>query len=453
MPSHITDSIFLKDLYGTDEMRAIFDDQSLLQKWLDVEVALAQAEAEIGVIPQAAAEEITRKGRAELMDTAWMKREIDHTLHPIVPLIRAFKAACEGDAGEYIHWGATTQDIMDTAVVLQLKDATAIFERRLAELEDVLTELARAHRDTIMPGRTHGQHALPITFGYKVAIWLDEFHRHALRVAECKPRVLVGQFGGAAGTLAGVAEHGFEIRRRMMARLGLAQSVITWHVAHDGFAEFANVVAMLAGTCGKIAHEVIALQKSEVMDLEEPWAEGKVGSSTMPHKRNPMLCEAIVALARLCFNQSRAALDGMIQDHERDWTINHMEWAYLPELCVMADGALALTLRVLQGLRVYPEHMRRNLDALNGLMLSEAVMFALGETMGRQTAHDVVYEAAMRAVEQGELFGDVLLADARIAAHLTRDDVERLLDPTHYTGLAGQMVDLVVGQKVRDAQP
>jgi adenylosuccinate lyase len=453
MPSHITDSIFLKDLYGTDEMRAIFDDQSLLQKWLDVEVALAQAEAELGVIPQAAADEITRKGRAELMDTVWMKREIDHTLHPIVPLIRAFKAACDGDAGEYIHWGATTQDIMDTAVVLQLKDATAILERRLAALEIVLTELARVHRDTIMPGRTHGQHALPITFGYKVAIWLDEFRRHAQRLEECKPRVLVGQFGGAAGTLAGVTQHGFEIRRRMMARLGLAEPAITWHIAHDGFAEIANVVAMLAGTCGKIAHEVIALQKSEVMELEEPWAEGKVGSSTMPHKRNPMLCEAVVALARLCFNHSRAALDGLIQEHERDWTINHMEWAYLPELCVMADGAMALTLRVLRGLRVYPERMRRNLGALDGLMLSEAVMFALGEKIGRQTAHDVVYEAAMRAVEQGELFGDVLLADARVSAHLTRDDVERLLDPARYTGLAAQMVDLVVGQKVRDAQP
>jgi len=270
---------------------------------------------------------------------------------------------------------------------------------------------------------------------------------------ECKPRVLVGQFGGAAGTLAGVTQHGFEIRRRMMARLGLAEPAITWHIAHDGFAEIANVVAMLAGTCGKIAHEVIALQKSEVMELEEPWAEGKVGSSTMPHKRNPMLCEAVVALARLCFNHSRAALDGLIQEHERDWTINHMEWAYLPELCVMADGAMALTLRVLRGLRVYPERMRRNLGALDGLMLSEAVMFALGEKIGRQTAHDVVYEAAMRAVEQGELFGDVLLADARVAVHLTRDDVERLLDPTRYTGLAGQMVDLVVRQNVRDAQP
>ncbi|MCL6511295.1 MAG: adenylosuccinate lyase [Anaerolineae bacterium] len=443
MASHVTDSLFFKDLYGTEEMRAVFSDEALLQRWLDVEVALAQAEAEIGVIPRQAAEEIARKGRAELIDTAWMKSEIDYTLHPIVPLIRAFKAICDGDAGEYIHWGATTQDIMDTALVLQLKDAVAILERRLSALSQVLSGLARRHRDTLMPGRTHGQHALPITFGFKVAIWLDEFRRHTARLRECKSRLLVGQFGGAVGTLAGVADHGFEIRRRMMDRLGLGVPVISWHVAHDSFAEFAGVVAMMAGTCGKISREVIALQKSEVMELEEPWAEGKVGSSTMPHKRNPMLCEAIAALARLCFNHARAALDGLIQEHERDWTINHMEWAYLPELCVMADGALALTLRVLSDLRVYPERMRANLDALDGLMMSEAVMFALGQTVGRQTAHDVVYECAMQAVASRRAFRDVLAEHPVVRQHLSSEDLSRLLDPTLYIGLAREMVDQV----------
>ena len=443
MASHVTDSLFFKDLYGTEEMRAVFSDEALLQRWLDVEVALAQAEAEIGVIPRQAAEEIARKGRAELIDTAWMKSEIDYTLHPIVPLIRAFKAICDGDAGEYIHWGATTQDIMDTALVLQLKDAVAILERRLSALIQVLSGLAQRHRDTLMPGRTHGQHALPITFGFKVAIWLDEFRRHTARLRECKSRLLIGQFGGAVGTLAGVADQGFEIRRRMMDRLGLGVPVISWHVAHDSFVEFAGVVAMMAGTCGKIAREVIALQKSEVMELEEPWAEGKVGSSTMPHKRNPMLCEAIAALARLCFNHARAALDGLIQDHERDWTINHMEWAYLPDLCVMADGALALTLRVLSDLRVYPERMRANLDALDGLMMSEAVMFALGQAVGRQTAHDVVYECAMQAVASRRAFRDVLAEHPVVSQHLSSEDLSRLLDPTLYIGLAREMVDQV----------
>ncbi len=446
MNSHITNFVTLKDLYGTDEMRAVFDEQHLVQKWLDVEMALAQAEAELGVIPRTAADEIARQGRAENIDLTRMKQGVDHTLHPIVPLIRLFQEACTGNAGEYIHWGATTQDIMDTGVVLQLKEATDIFERHLRELETLLMALTAAHRDTIMPGRTHGQHALPITFGFKTAVWLDEVRRHQQRLAQCKPRVLVGQFGGAVGTLAGVAEHGLEIRRRMMARLGLTEPTITWHVAHDGFAEYANVIAMLAGTCGKIAHEIIALQKSEVMEVEEPWAEGKVGSSTMPHKRNPMLCEAIVALARLCFNQARAALDGLIQEHERDWSVNHMEWAYLPELCVLADGALSLTLRVLRDLRVYPDRMRKNLDALNGLMLSEAVMFALGETVGRQTAHEVVYDCAMHAVNHAEPFREVLLRNAVVAQHLGAEEIDRLLDPTRYVGLAGAMVDAVLSR-------
>ena len=448
MPSQIIDSIFLKDLYGTDDMRAVFHDQMLLQKWLDVEVALAQAEAEIGVIPAEAAAEITRKGKAELINTDRMKQMIDQTLHPIVPLIRAFKDICAGGAGEYIHWGATTQDIMDTAVVLQLKDALAIFERRLQALDAVLVGLAERYRDTIMPGRTHGQHALPITFGFKVAIWVDEFRRHGARLRECKPRVLVGQFGGAVGTLAGVSEHGLEIRRRMMERLGLATPIITWHVAHDGFAEFASIAAMIAGTCGKIANEVIALQKSEVMEVEEPFNAGKVGSSTMPHKRNPMLCEAIVACSRLAFSSARNAFDGLIPDHERDWTFNHMEWAYLPELCTLTDGALALTLRVLSGLQVDPERMRQNLDALHGLMLSEAVMLALGEHIGRQTAHDVVYESAMQAFERRVPFIDVLCADPRVNQHLTRAQIEVLLEPARYTGLAGAQVDLVLGAKI-----
>ncbi len=445
MPTHIIDSAFLRDLYGTAEMRAVFDDAALLQKWLDAEVALAKAEAELGIIPTAAAEEIAHKGRAGLIDVARMKAGIDHTLHPIVPLIRGFKDICEDQAGEYIHYGATTQDIMDTAIVLQLKDAIALFEARLMELDAALAAMAVAHRDTIMAGRTHGQHALPITFGFKVAIWLDEFRRHQARLAECKPRLLVGQFGGAVGTLASIAHFdALEVRRRMMGHLGLGNPTITWHVAHDAFAEFASIAALIAGSCGKIANEVIALQRSEIWEVEEPYNPGKVGSSTMPHKRNPMICEAIVALARLAFNVSRGGLDGLIQDHERDWTFNHMEWAYLPEMCVMVDGALALTLRVIKGLQVHPDRMRRNLDTLHGLMQSEAVMFALGEHVGKQTAHDITYACSMRAVEEDRPLREVLLEDEIVARHLSPEWIDALLDPAAYTGLAGRLVDAVI---------
>jgi len=444
MPSTLIDSIFFKDLYGTDEMRAVFSDLSLLQKWLDAEVALAQAEAELGLIPAWAADEIARKGRAELLDTAAIKRGIDQTVHPIVPMIRAFDAVCENGAGEFIHWGATTQDIMDTASVLQVKEAIDILEPRLSRLADALADLAAQHRDTAMPGRTHGQHALPITFGFKLAQWLAEVMRHQERLAQLKPRALVGQFAGAAGTLASVAEHGFEIQRRMMARLGLGVPLITWHTARDGMAEFAGWLGLVAATMGKIAHEVILLQKTEVWEVEEPFNTGKVGSSTMPHKRNPMICEALLALARMVMNAAPLGLDAMIHEHERDWTNEHIEWAFIPEACIMTDGALALTIRVVEGLHIHPDRMAANLDATRGLWLSEAVMLALAEKVGRQTAHDAVYQCAMRAVDQGIDFRQALAEADIVARHLSEAEIERLLDPRRYTGLAGEFVDRVL---------
>ncbi len=444
MASHIIDSTFLKDLYGTPEMRAVFDDMSLLQKWLDTEVALAQAQAELSLIPAEAAAEITRCARADRLDIVRMKQLVDQTVHPIMPLIRVLKEACQGDAGEYIHWGATTQDIMDTAMVLQIKEAIAILEARLEALIEALVTLATHHRDTPMAGRTHGQQALPITFGYKVAVWLAEVLRHRERLAECKPRVLVGEFGGAVGTLASVTEHGLQIQQGMMTRLGLGVPLIAWHAARDTLAEFASVLALLAATTGKIAHEVISLQRTEIAEVEEPFNIGKVGSSTMPHKRNPMICEAIHALARLVMHTVPVALDAMIQEHERDWTGDHLEWAYLPEICVMTDGALQLSTRVVSGLQVHPRHMLNNLGQLNGLMLSEAVMLALAGKVGRQTAHDVVYECSMRAFENDLPFRQTLAETPVVTQHLSSADLEQLLDPLHYTGLAATFVDRVV---------
>jgi len=437
-------SIFLKDLYGTDEMRTVFDDMNLLQRWLDAEVALALSEAEHGIIPAEAAAEIARKGRAELMDTARIKALIDQTVHPIVPLIRVFAAVCENGAGEYIHWGATTQDIMDTATVLQLKQATAIIERRLGELTAALADLARAHRDTVMAGRTHGQQALPITFGFKVAVWLAELQRHLERLAQCKPRVLVGQLSGAVGTLASLPERAVEVQQRMMDILGLGVPLITWHVSRDGYTEYSTLLGMIAATLGKIAHEIILLQMTELWEVEEPFNAGKVGSSTMPHKRNPMLCEAIVALARLAMNLVPNALDSMVQEHERDWVSDHMDWAYLPDLCIMTDGALALATRVIVGLRVHPDRMTHNLNVTDGLLLSEQVMLALGHAIGRQTAHDVVYECAMAAIDGTRTFREELLANPVVTAHLTPVDLDRLLDPRGYTGLASVFVDRVL---------
>lgn len=425
-------------------MRAVFQDHSLLQRWLDVEVALARAEAAVGLIPGSAAKEIALRARAAELDTARIKHLIDQTVHPIVPLIRVLAEACDGDAGEYVHWGATTQDIMDTANVLQVKAAVEIVERRLGTLTSVLADLAEKHRDTVMAGRTHGQQALPITFGFKVAIWLAEVQRHRKRLQQCKPRVLVGQFGGAVGTLASVAEQGLEIQRRMMEFLDLGVPPIAWHTARDGMAEFITLLGLLAATVGKIAHEIISLQVTELQEVEEPFNAGKIGSSTMPHKRNPMLCEAILGLTQLVIQTVPTALQAMMHEHERDWARQHMEWAFLPEACIMTDGALSLLTRVLSGLRVNPESMARNLEQLDGLMLSEAVMLELARHVGRQTAHDVVYAASMRAVEENQSFRSTLAQDPLISRHLSMEAIEVLLNPRKYTGLATHFVDQVV---------
>lgn len=451
MPAHVVDSIFFKDLFGTAAMRAVFDDISLLQKWLDYEAALARAQARLGMFPASAADEITRQAQASLMDTDAIKAGIDKTVHPLVSMIWQLSNRCAGDAGRYVHWGATTQDVMDTAIVLQLREAIALFEATLNDLSATMAALARTYRDTPIAGRTHGQQALPTTFGAKVAVWLAELQRGQERLAEAKGRILVGQFGGAVGTLAGLGESNVDalaVQAALMGELGLAVPPIAWHTSRDSIVEYAVLVCMWAALMGRIAHEIIDLQKQEFGELEEPFEMGKVGSSTMPHKRNPMLCEAVLTLARLTREKASTAMDTLVyNEHERDWASFQMEWAYLPELSIMAHGALELMLRILRGLIVYPDRMRRNLDVTGGLLLAERVMFALGEHIGRQAAHDTVYECAMHAIEHRLAFADVLADDARVVAYLRRDQIVDLLDPAAYTGLAAQFVDRVLQNK------
>lgn len=445
---HVIDSIFFKDLFGSAAMRMVFDDMNLLQKWLDYEAALARAEARLGLIPAAAAAEITRQAKAEHMDTAAIKTGIDKTVHPLVSVIWQLSQRCEGEAGRYVHWGATTQDVMDTAIVLQLREALALIEETAKQLKAIMRELATRYRNTPIAGRTHGQQALPTTFGFKVAVWLAETHRHQQRLHDLKPRLLMGEFGGAVGTLAGLGDaDGFAIQRALMDELKLGVPPIAWHTSRDGIVEFATVTSMLAALMGRIAHEIIDLQKQEFGELEEPFEMGKVGSSTMPQKRNPMLCEAILTLARLCREKSATAVDTILyNEHERDWSSFQMEWAYLPELMVMAHGAMEMTLRVLRGLHVYPERMRQNMNLTHGLLLAERVMFALGQHIGRQHAHDVVYECAMDAVAKNQPFLDSLCANEQVTEYLDRPALANLLDPEQYTGYASDFVGQVLEQ-------
>lgn len=444
MTSHIIDSTLFQDLFGTAEMRRIFSDASLLQKWLDAESALAQAEAGLGIIPPAAAEEIVRKAKAELLSQAEIAKGIAETVHPIVPVIRALESVCEGEAGQYVHWGATTQDIMDTGVVLQLKNALVVIGEQMDRIERALVEHAVRYKETPMAGRTHAQHAVPITFGFKAAVWLAEWRRHQERLNQMKPRLLVGQLSGAAGTLAGITEMGLEVQADYCHILGLGVPDIAWHTSRDAFAEFCSLLGLIGGTCGKIAREIITLQRNEIGELAEPHNEGKVGSSTMPHKRNPMLCEAIAALSQIIRGTANTSLFGLVHEHERDMGPWQAEWQYIPEICINTAGCLELTARVLVGLEVRPEAMLRNLRLTDGYLCSEALMIRLGEIIGKQRAHDAVYHAAMAAHDEGIPLVDAVMRSPEISGHLTEAEVKAKLDPTQYLGWAAEFVDRVV---------
>jgi len=443
MPSHVIDYTLFGDQFSTPEIRAVFDERAMIQLWLDVEVALAAAQADLGIIPAEAAESLARVAKVERLDLAAVKKDLGVTAHPLVPIVREL-ARLAGDAGRWVHWGATTQDVLDTAMVLQLKQTQAILRRDLVALIDVLTDLATRHRDTVMAGRTHAQQALPITFGFKVAVWIAECLRQVTRLDEVAPRLLIGQLAGAVGTLAGFGPRGEEVQRRALTRLGLAVPSIAWHASRDVITEYVALLALIGGTLARIANEVVQLQRSEVMELEEPFAHGKVGSSTMPHKRNPAHAERVVAIGRMLRGLASTALETMVAAHERDMSVGRAEWALVPEAACLAAAAVHWMLVIARGLRVNVLRMTENLDRLGGLLLSESVMLTLGLVLGRNTAHDLVYDAAMTAFEGKGSFRDLLMRDARIAAVLSPEDLERLLQPAAYTGLAGIFVDRVV---------
>jgi adenylosuccinate lyase len=345
-----------------------------------------------------------------------------------------------------VHWGATTQDIMDTGTVLQVRDALDAMEGSLRDLLGAVAALAAKHRDTVMAGRSHGQQALPITFGFKAAVWAAEIGRHIDRIAAMRPRVLVGQFSGAVGTLAALGQDGDAVQRGLFEELGLGNPSITWHTARDAMAELACTIAIMAGTLGKMAHEVYALQKTETAELEEPFSPGKVGSSTMPHKRNPPACETIAALARAIRAIAPQAIEGVMAEHERDKIVLQSEREWTSRLFCMADAALAKSIFVMRGLTVRTENMTRNLDCLQGLLMSEPVMFALGARFGRQEAHEMVYEVCMAAFEAGRPLRAALLEHPKIGRELTPEEIDRALDPQTYTGLAGAFVDRVLAE-------
>lgn len=445
MASSVYDSVLFKDSFGTEEMRKIFSAENLVQKWLDVEAALAVAEGRLGIIPEEAAKEIAKKATLENIDLISLGQEMKEISHPIVPLIRQLTKACENDLGEYVHWGATTQDIMDTANVLQIREAIAVYERDIKAIQKTLYDMVSNTKDVILAGRTHGQHGLPITFSYKASVWLAEVNRSADRLQELKKRIFIGQFSGAVGTLASIKEKGIELQRELMKELELDVPIVAWHASRDNFAEFASFMGILGSTLAKIANEVFHLQKTEFTELEEPFQKGKVGSSTMPHKRNPTRAQNIVTISRLLKQNIPLFLEAMVHQHERDMIAWQMEFELLPETCMLFGAILASSKELLAGLTINKDRMYQNVSELtHGLIMSEAIMIKLGETIGRQHAHDLVYDACMDAYEQKKDIIDLLYQDKTIASAFEEEEFRNMFNVSQYVGYSNDFADQVL---------
>ena len=427
-------------------MRDLFSDDMRFQRMLDAEAALARAQAKLGVIPEAAAEVITKKATTDILDPEEMRERTEIVGLPVVPLVAALVKACGEETGRYVHWGATTQDIMDTGLVLQMRDAFALIERDIAQCVDLLADLAVRHKDTVMAGRTHLQHAVPVTFGYKAAVWLAGLLDARDQLTDVKRRVLIAQYAGAAGTLSAIADEGLEVAEAFAAELDLAVPDIGWHVRRGGIAEAGSVLSILCGALAKIATDVILLSQTEVGEVAEPPAAGRGGSSTMPQKRNPILSEYVLASARNVHALLPVLMSGMIQDHERPTDSWQAEWVALPQMFVMTAGALHKAKSVLDGLVVDPERMRANLDLTNGLIMAEAVQTALRAKLGHEQAHHIVETACKRAMADGLSLRDALERLPEVNGEVSADELDRILDPANYTGRSGDMIDKVVAR-------
>ncbi len=440
MPISVLDSSIFKDMFGTRAMRAVFDDRATVARYVETEVALAAVQGRLGVIPEQAARAIAERADASKIDLAALKAETEIVGYPILPLVHQLAKIC-GAEGEYLHWGATTQDIMDTATVLQVRDALALIEKDLEAVDGLLAGLAERYRDTPMAGRTHLQHALPVTFGYKAAVWLLAVRRSRERLSQLKPRVLVGQLGGAAGTLASLGDQGLAVNAALMEELQLAAAPVTWHVARDGLAEAVQFLGLVTAALGKIALDVMLMMSNELGEAFEPFVKGRGASSTMPQKRNPISCELIWSAAKTVRQHAGLALDAMLHDFERATGPWHIEWSCIPESFILTAGALNQAKLMLAGLEVDAPRMRRNLDLSGGLIVAEAVMMGLAPHLGRQTAHDIVYDACRKAATSRLPLAQVLYECPEVTAKLDHAAIDRLCDPANYLGSAQRMVD------------
>lgn len=446
MASTVIDSAIFQGIFSTTEMRQVWSDENRTQCYLDIEAALAKVQGELGIIPQEAADEIVRHCHLDQIDMAELRRQTERIGYPVLGVVSQLGRLCRDGLGEYCHWGATTQDITDTATVLQIREALELVDGELAAISAALATLAKDHRDTPMIGRSNLQQAIPVTFGYKIAGLLSAVERHRERLAQLRPRVLVGEFAGAAGTLASLETGAMETQARLCAELGLAQPVIAWHTIRDNLAEVGAFLGLVGGTLGKLSTDVKLMMQTEVGEVYEPYAHGRGSSSTMPQKRNPISSCYIHAAISVVRQHAAALMDAMVADHERSTGPWEIEWIVLPEAFCLMAGALKQARFVVEGLEVDPAAMRRNIDLTGGLVMSEAVMMGLGHHIGREYAHDLVYDLCREAIAQGRPLLDLLAEHPEIGAHLDRDALAKLLDPAGYLGQSGVMVDRVLAR-------
>jgi len=432
--------------YGTQEMIRIFDEESRLQRMLDVEAALAWAHGEVGNIPRRDAEKIVEMASIKHVKLHRVK-EIEHEIrHETTALVRALAEAC-GTSGAYVHLGATSSDILDTATALQLKEALDLIEKRLNDFEDILSDGADKYKKTMMIGRTHGQHALPITLGFKFAVWMREAARHIERLGDCRARVLVGKMSGAVGTQAGLGPYAIKIQELTMKRLGIKPAEIsTQIIQRDRYAELICLLAMIASTLDKIAIEIRELQRTEIGEVFEPFEREKyVGSSTMPHKHNPEICERVSGLAKIMRSLVVPSLENIPTWHERDLTQSSAERFIIPEACILTDYMLVLMIDILRNLQIDEKGMLKNMELTQGRIMSEAVMLTLTRRgMNRQKAHELIRGLAIKSEVEKQPFKEVLLKNATVREMLSEREIDEALDPRNYLGTVIEQVELAI---------
>lgn len=446
MPSHPIDFQIQSNIFSTPELVALFDEQARFARWLSVEAALARAQADLGVIPKAAAEMITAKAMPAELDLNQLSKEYELSRNSLMPLVKILKKACGKNFGEFVHYGITTQDVIDTGQILELKSFIRILYRDLRRLESICLDLTLRHKATPMIGRTHGQQAIPITFGLKTAIWLSELRRHIARLKALAERTLLGQLSGAVGTMAALGPLAQEIRKRTFAYLEVEYTTLSWHTSRDNMAEIAAFLAILAGTLEKIANEIFQLGKTEIGELRETALIAAQSSSTMPHKNNPVLCQRVAVLARQIRGLATLIIDSMVHEHERDARALWSEWLNIPQISIYTGTAVYYLNEVMQNLTVDSDRMLHNLYLQKEMVMSEWLLFQVGEQIGKMSAQEKLHELIRIACGGDISLKELLQNDAQLGPLLSQEQLDCLDHPEHYVGQSLSLIEQTISQ-------